>query len=327
MKTVKQLAPLLAAIVVLLAVFRLWVPQFLSLDNLLDLAQQISINAVLAFGMTLVILIGGIDLSVGAVVALIGTITVWLLPRVGLGGAVAAGLAGRNDLRRGQRHLRGTDGDAAVHHHAGHDAHRPRAWPCGSTRAGPLPCRTARKRFLALGNARVLGIVPVPVLVMVAVFALTAMLLHRTRFGQHLYAIGGNREAARYTGIPIARNVIAVYVACSLLAGIAGMIHASQLYSAEPVRARTSSSSPSPRWSWAEPASPAASGPCPELSWERSSSAFWTRDSTRRVSIFRSSTSFRGRRHPLRRLHRRSAPEPETMSRTAASPEGTTPWN
>ena len=92
MKTVKQVAPLLAAIVVLLAVFRFWVPQFLSLDNLLDLAQQISINAVLAFGMTLVILIGGIDLSVGAVVALIGTLTVWLLPRVGLGGAVSAGL-------------------------------------------------------------------------------------------------------------------------------------------------------------------------------------------------------------------------------------------
>ena len=78
--------------VLLLAVFRIWVPQFLSLDNLLDLAKQISINAVLAFAMTLVILIGGIDLSVGAVVALIGTLAVWLLPRVGLGGAVLAGL-------------------------------------------------------------------------------------------------------------------------------------------------------------------------------------------------------------------------------------------
>src|SRR5271157_3785291 len=93
MKNVKQLAPLLAAIIVLLAAFRIWVPQFLSLDNLLDLAQQISVNAVLAFGLTLVILIGGIDLSVGAVVALIGTLTVWLLPRMGLGGAVATGLA------------------------------------------------------------------------------------------------------------------------------------------------------------------------------------------------------------------------------------------
>ena len=69
---------------------------------------------------------------------------------------------------------------------------------------------------------------------MAAAFLVTAVLLHRTRFGQHLYAIGGNREAARYTGIPLARNEIAVYVACSLLAGLAGMIHASQLYAAEP---------------------------------------------------------------------------------------------
>jgi ribose transport system permease protein len=69
---------------------------------------------------------------------------------------------------------------------------------------------------------------------MVAAFVVTSLLLHRTRFGQHLYAIGGNREAARYTGISITANVIAVYVVCSLLAGIAGIIHASQLYSAEP---------------------------------------------------------------------------------------------
>jgi ribose/xylose/arabinose/galactoside ABC-type transport system permease subunit/ABC-type multidrug transport system ATPase subunit len=233
MKTVKQVAPLMAAIVVLLAAFRIWVPQFLSLDNLLDLAQQISINAVLTFGMTLVILIGGIDLSVGAVVALIGTLTVWLLPRAGLGGAVSAGLVAATVF-------------GAVN---GICAARTAMPPFIITLATMLIARGLALRFnegrpiaepesqevfLALGNARVLGILPVPVMVMVAAFVLTAVLLHRTRFGQHLYAIGGNREAARYTGIPIARNVIAVYVACSLLAGIAGMIHASQLYSAEP---------------------------------------------------------------------------------------------
>src|SRR5437762_1257285 len=149
MKTAKQLVPLIAAIVVLLAVFRFWVPQFLSLENLLDLAQQISINAVLAFGMTLVILIGGIDLSVGAVVALIGTLTVWLLPRIGLAGAITAGLAAATAF-------------GAVN--------------------GACAARTAMPPF----------------------------------------------------GIPLARNEITVYVACSLLAGLAGMIHASQLYSAEP---------------------------------------------------------------------------------------------
>ena len=81
-----QVLPLLLAIIVLLGLFRIWVPQFLGLENLLDLAQQISVNAILAFGMTLVILIGGIDLSVGAVVALIGTVTVAVLAQHGLAG-------------------------------------------------------------------------------------------------------------------------------------------------------------------------------------------------------------------------------------------------
>jgi len=60
------------------------------------------------------------------------------------------------------------------------------------------------------------------------------VLLHRTRFGQHLYAMGGNREAARFTGIPLALIEIVVYVLCSLLTAVAGLINASQLYSAEP---------------------------------------------------------------------------------------------
>ncbi len=233
MRTVKQTAPLLAAILVLLAAFRIWVPRFLAVDNLLDLAQQISINAVLAFGMTLVILIGGIDLSVGAVVALIGTLTVWLLPHVGLAGAVAAGLAAAM--------LFGAFNGAC----AALTAMPPfiitlatmliaRGLALRFNEGRPIAVPAGQDAFLALGNARVRDALPVPVLVMLMVFVVMAVLLHRTRFGQHLYAIGGNREAARYTGIPIARNEVAVYVACSLLAGLAGMIHASQLYSAEP---------------------------------------------------------------------------------------------
>ena len=88
--------------------------------------------------------------------------------------------------------------------------------------------------FLALGNERLFGVVPLPVLLMAAAFAASWVLLHQTRFGQHLYAIGGNREAARLVGIPLARHETAVYVLCSLFAGLSGLIHASQLYAAEP---------------------------------------------------------------------------------------------
>src|ERR1044072_897558 len=94
MKSLRQFAPLLIAVVLLTAFFAFFVPggRFLTVSNLLDLTQQISINAILAFGMTLTILIGGIDLSVGAVVALAGTVAVSALPRVGWVGAAFAGI-------------------------------------------------------------------------------------------------------------------------------------------------------------------------------------------------------------------------------------------
>jgi ribose transport system permease protein len=233
MRTTRQLASLIVAVALLLAVFRYWVPAFLSLENLLDLAQQISINAILAFGMTLVILIGGIDLSVGAVVALIGTLTVWLLPRFGFAGGIAGGLAAA----------------AAFGAFNGVCAARTVMPPFIITLATMLVARGAALRFnegrpisvptsettfLSLGNARLFEVLPVPVVVMVLLFLIMTVLLHLTRFGQHLYAIGGSREAARYTGIPLARNETSVYILCSMLSGIAGMIHASQLYSAEP---------------------------------------------------------------------------------------------
>jgi ribose transport system permease protein len=233
MSSVKALAPLLAAVVVLLGVFRIWVPPFLAADNLLDLAQQISINAILAFGMTLVILIGGIDLSVGAVVALVGTITVWLLPQFGGAVSVPAGLAAAA--------LFGAVNGVC----AARTAMPPfiitlatmliaRGAALRFNEGRPIPVPSSAEWFLAIGNARLFGVFPLPVLLMAAAFAASAVLLHRTRFGQHLYAIGGNREAARFTGIPLARNETTVYVLCSLFAGLAGMINASQLYSAEP---------------------------------------------------------------------------------------------
>jgi len=234
-RSARQTLPLLAAIVALVAAFQWWVPhgQFLGADNLLDLAQQIAVNAILAFGMTLVILIGGIDLSVGAVVALVGTVAVAVLPHLGFVGAVGAGLATAaafgvcNGLCAARTPMPPFIITLATMMVARGAALR-------FNQGRPLPVPDGETLFLAAGNARLAGVVPVPVAVMAVAFAATAVLLHRTRFGQHLYALGGSREAARFTGIPIARNEVLVYLTCSLLAGLAGMIHASQLYSAEP---------------------------------------------------------------------------------------------
>jgi ribose transport system permease protein len=235
MPALRKVMPLLVAIAALVVLFAVWVPEgrFLTTDNLLDLAQQISVNAILAFGMTLVILVGGIDLSVGRVVALTGVVTVAVMSHYGLllgllaGFATAMGIGILNGVCAARTAMPPFIITLATMLVA-------RGAALGFNQGRPLPIPQEQAALLELGNGRIGGWLPVPVLVMLGAFAFSAVLLHRTRFGQHLYAIGGNREAARFTGIPLARNEVIVYVLCSLLAGLAGMIHASQLYSAEP---------------------------------------------------------------------------------------------
>ncbi len=242
-KAMKEIAPLLLATGILLAFFGWYVPNFLTLENMLDLMQQVSVNAIMAFGITLTILIGGIDLSVGAVMALVGTATVYILSFggsesqnffllvfalcVGLG--VAALFGAFNGVCAAKTKMPPFIITLATMLIARGAAY------CFN-QARPIPVSDNQTFFLALGNGRLFGFlqVPVPVIVMLLLFALTALILHRTSFGQHCYAIGGNREAARFTGIPLARREISVYILCSLLTGVAGFIHTSQLYSAEP---------------------------------------------------------------------------------------------
>jgi ribose transport system permease protein len=215
------------------------VPVFLSPDNLVDLAQQISINAILAFGMTLVILIGGIDLSVGALLALTGTVAAYCMigGENGLGWGVVPGVvvalacAAVVGLFNGVCASR-TAMPAFIITLATMQIARGAALRFNEGR--PMAIPEDYSPFLKLGNHRLGEVLPVPVLVMVGLFALAAVLLHRTRFGQQVYAIGGNREAARFTGIPIARVETLVYMVCSVYAGIAGLINTAQLYSAEP---------------------------------------------------------------------------------------------
>jgi ribose transport system permease protein len=219
----------------------LWggLPRFWTFENQIDIARQVSVNAIIAFGMTLTILIGGIDLSVGALVALVGTTAVYLM---GLGGSEGVLWLFASTLA--------AMGVAAVfgafHGLCAATTKMPpfiitlgtmqiaRGLARRFNEGRPIGVPDDQTAFLALGNGRLFGVVPYPVLVMAILFLVAAVLLHRTRFGQHLYAIGGNREAARFTGIPLARNEIIVYIICSLFAGVAGLIHTSQLYSADP---------------------------------------------------------------------------------------------
>lgn len=243
MNNVKQMLPLVVAVVVLLVAFRLSFQDFLGLENMLDLAQQISVNAIIAFGMTLTILIGGIDLSVGAMLALVGTTTAYLMSHAELAGglsgwkgtllAVAAGVAvsllfgAFNGLCAARTKMPPFIITLATMLMA-------RGCALRFNEGRPMSIPRTEEAFLDLGNGRVADIMPIPVLVMLGVFVAMAILLHRTRFGQYVYAMGGNRLAARYTGLPLVRVEILVYTLCSALAGLAGLIQTSQLYSGVP---------------------------------------------------------------------------------------------
>ncbi len=306
MRALRQVVPLVVAILALQVLFRfglgpLWPgvgDRFWLAGNQIDVLQQISINAILAFGITLTILIGGIDLSVGAVLALVGTTTVYILgaaggdwrERLAIAAACAAGAlvlfegiyqfgasgnrpssmawvarAGvllasialtyflQDGAGSGTRLViamwSGLGVAACFGLFNGVCAAKTRMPPFIITlatmevargaalrfnRGEPMSIPREQTLFVELGNGWFLGVIPIPVIVMGAIFLAAAVLLHRTRFGQHLYAMGGNREAARFTGIRLVRNEIAVYTICAVLAGVAGMIDASQLFSAVP---------------------------------------------------------------------------------------------
>ena len=263
-RTVRRLAPLLIAIVALLAIFAWWVPGFLQARNLIGVMDQVSINTILGLGITLTILIGGIDLSVGAVLALSGTVAAYLL--------TYGEPEQQSVLRFGVACLAAMFVALAIGGVNGVCAAKTRMPPFIITLGTMLIARGIAKRFnearpiripdtesafLWLGTGRLLDAlgeegargargflwrwlvglldaVPVPVVLMLLVFAASAVLLHRTRFGQHVYAIGGSREAARFTGLPLGRVEVSVYLISSGFAGLAGVIYASQLYTADP---------------------------------------------------------------------------------------------
>jgi ribose transport system permease protein len=237
-----RLGPLLIAIVALLVVFELVDEgRFLSANNMIDLMEQVSINTILALGITLTILIGGIDLSVGAVVALAGTVAAYLLTygdpqqqsvlrfAVAVSAAllVALAIGGVNGTLAATTRMPPFIITLGTMQIARGAAKR-------FNEAQPISIPDSESAFLWLGTERLFDLVPVPVVIMLVVFAASAVLLHRTRFGQHVYAIGGSREAARFTGIPLGKVEVSVYLISGGLAGLAGMVHASRLYSAEP---------------------------------------------------------------------------------------------
>ena len=214
------------AILLETAVFALLAPQFFSFENLVNVALSIAVIGVLAVGMTFVILTGGIDLSIGSIVALGGVVAalvtkqtefVWL----GFAAAIAVGLLG------------GAFNGAVIAYFkvppfvvtlALLTIARGLAFILSEGRSiGNLP-----ESFVWFGKASVFG-VPLAVLLMLASFAAGWFVLRRTRFGRYVYAVGGNREATFLAGINVKQIEFSVYLLNGFLIGLAAVALASRL--------------------------------------------------------------------------------------------------
>ncbi len=233
----------LVVLVVLLVLFSVLSPTFLTANNLSILAKHVSINALLAVGMTFVVLTAGIDLSVGSIAGLAGMVAGGLLT-VGVGGHVApvwlavfvallvsAGVGLLNGVmvtRLGVAPFIATLGTLYIARGAALLLSNGRTFPdlAGDAVHGS-------RGFAALGQSFLLGL-PTPVWMMVAIAAVAAVVATRTPFGRHVYAVGGNERAARLAGIRVERVVVCTYVFSALCAGLVGMIIASQLEAAHP---------------------------------------------------------------------------------------------
>ena len=222
----------LIGLVVIMAVFAILVPGFLSERNLLNILQQSSINACLALGMTLVIISGGIDLSVGPTAALSAVLTATLLViGVPIPIAIAAGLAlgaacglfnGFMVAVVGLQPFIVTLGTLSTF----------RALALIYT--GGNPVLGIPDSFRAIFNGSLFGI-PTPVVIVAFVALIAWGVLKKTPFGEYLLAVGGNEEAAHIAGVPIARTKIAAYVISGTLAALAAMILIGRLGAAEPI--------------------------------------------------------------------------------------------
>lgn len=219
------------ALIALIALMAVIAPYFWTVQNLVEVTRQVSAIAILAAGGTFVILTAGIDLSVGSalgvasMVAIVGSdrsmpAIVSILLALGAGaliGAINGAFVARFALPAFIVTL------AALTYLRGFVY-------VGTGGTTLIP---AQVDYAWIGQAGVLG-VPFAVIIMAIVYIAGWFLLNRTVFGRQLYAIGGNAEAARLSGIPVRRVIMATYVISGLCAGIAGLIVASRLESAVP---------------------------------------------------------------------------------------------
>lgn len=222
----------LIALVIVGVLISIYTPYFLTTNNLMGVSRAFSLTAIVSIGMVMVIITGGIDLSVGSAMGLASLVTALcfgagysqgLAIAAGLGTGVVFGLVNGSLVTLiGLPPFIATLGTLSIG----------RGLMYMITRGVPVTPETPDS-FAFLGQGY-LGRVPVPVVIMLVLMAVFTLVMRRTRFGRHVYATGGNEHAARLSGVKTGRVKMMVYVLSSTIASLAGIIGFSRYLSAEP---------------------------------------------------------------------------------------------
>ncbi len=205
---------------------------FATSKNVFNVLRQISTNLYLACGMTMVIILGGIDLSVGSIIALSGCVAAGGVARYNLPmpvaillGLVVALLFGMfNGLVICKTTIPPFIVTLATMNIAKGFAY---------VYTGGSPVRVVTKEWQFIG-AGYIGPIPTPVVILIVVLIITAIIMNKTKIGRHMYAVGGNAQAAEFSGISVAKVKFFVHTFSGVMAGLAGVVLASRMYSGQP---------------------------------------------------------------------------------------------
>ncbi|MCH8215239.1 MAG: ribose ABC transporter permease [Planctomycetes bacterium] len=220
------------AFFIICAVISLLSPAFLTVPNIVNVLRQISINAILAIGVTYVILTGGIDLSLGSIVAITGVLAATfahpdthplIVPLlIGVSGGILIGVFNGLVITRFKvAPFIATLGMMTI------------ARGGALIISGGRPVSNLTDSFNFIGGGDLFGC-PLPILILAGVFLFSYFILKNTTLGRYIYAVGGNEEAARASGINVTKTRITAYAICSGLAGLAGIIQASRITTGQP---------------------------------------------------------------------------------------------
>ena len=222
----------LFAMCIFLVIFPTTRATFLTPKNVFNILRQNASNLFLATGMTMVIILGGIELSVGSVIALSGVVAAGCVVNFGLPEVVAflaaVGVGALVGMFNGFVICK-TDIPPFIVTLASMNITKGIALVL--TGGSPIRCMTDAFKFPGAGYV---GPVPTPVILMIVVFIVATFMVNRTQLGRHIYAVGGNAQAAKFSGINVQKVKFIVYTYTGIMAGIAGVVVASRLYSGQP---------------------------------------------------------------------------------------------